>query len=66
MVAVTFIERAAIFIGESVTFIEGAVMFIRGTVVFIGKGGSAIGRSFKITGVGVGDIRGVNKYNLRR
>ena len=54
------------FIGGAVTFVEGAVTFIGGAVTFIGKGGSAIGRSFKTAGVRVGDIKGVNKRNLRR
>jgi len=42
------------------------VTFVRGAVTFIGKGGSAVGRSFKTAGVGVGDVKGVNKRNLRR
>jgi len=47
-------------------FIGGAVTFVRGAVTFIGKGGSAIGRLFKTAGVRVGDVKGVNKRNLRR
>jgi len=35
-------------------------------VTFIGKGGLAVGRSFKTAGVRVGDVKGVNKRNLRR
>ena len=34
--------------------------------MFIGKGGSAIGRLFKIARVRVGNVKGVNKRNLRR
>ena len=33
---------------------------------FIGKGGLAIIRLFKTAGVRVGNIKGVNKYNLRQ
>ena len=71
--AVTFVGGAATFVGEAITFVEravafvgGAVTFVRGAVTFIGEGGSAVGRSFKTAGVGVGDIKGVNKRNLRR
>jgi hypothetical protein len=35
-------------------------------VTFIGKGGSVVKGSFKAAGVGVDDIKGVNKHNLRR
>jgi hypothetical protein len=35
-------------------------------VTFITKGGLVIKRSFKAAGVGVDDIKGVNKRNLRR
>jgi len=73
MVAVTFVEGAATFIEEAVTFIEraiafigGAVTFIRGAVTFIDKGGSAVGRLFKTARVRVGDVKGVNKRDLRR
>ena len=48
------------------TFVRGAVTFVRGAVTFIGEGGSAVGRSFKIARVGVGDVKGVNERNLRR
>jgi len=72
-VAVTFVEGAATFIGEAVTFVEravafigGAMTFVRGAVTFVGKGGSAIGRSFKTARVGVGDVKGVNKRDLKR
>jgi len=72
-VAITFVEGAATFVGEAITFVEramafvgGAVTFVRGAVTFIDKGGSAIGRSFKIAGVGVGNIKGVNKRDLRQ
>ena len=40
--------------------------FIGGAVTFIGKGGSAVGRLFKTAGVRVGDVKGVNKRDLRR
>ena len=40
--------------------------FVKGAVTFIGKGGSAIGRSFKTARVRVGDVKGVNKHDLRR
>jgi len=72
-VAVTFVEGAATFIGEAVTFVEravafvgGAVTFIRGAVTFIGEGGSAVGRLFETARVRVGDVKGVNKRDLRR
>jgi len=42
------------------------VTFVKGAVTFIGKGGSAIGRSFKTARVRVGDVKGVNERNLRR
>ena len=65
--AVTFIEGAITFIGEgAVTSVEGAITFVGGVVTSIGEGGLAIGRSFKIARVGVDDIKGVNKRNLRR
>ena len=35
-------------------------------MIFVGKGGSAVGRLFKTAGVRVGNVRGVNKRNLRR
>ena len=57
--AITFIEGAIAFIGGAVTSIEGAV-------TFIGEGGLAVGRLFKIAGVRVGNIKGVNKRNSRR
>jgi hypothetical protein len=40
--------------------------FIGGSVTFIGKRGSVIGGSFKAARVGVNNIKGVNKYNLRQ
>ena len=46
-------------------FIGGAVTFIEGAVTFIGKGGSAIGGSFKTARVRVDNVR-VNKRDLRR
>jgi len=49
-----------------VAFIGGAVTFVRGAVTFIGKGGLAVGRLFKIARVRVGDVKGVNKRDLRR
>ena len=61
------------FVGGAVTSIKGAVSFIRGAVMsveeavtFIGEGGSAIKRSFETARVGVDDIKGVNKRNLRQ
>jgi len=72
-VAITFVEGAATFIGEAVTFVEravafigGAITFVRGAVTFVGEGGSAVGRLFKTAGVGVGDVKGVNKRDLER
>ena len=56
--ALASIEGAITFIGGTMTFVEGAV-------TFIGKEGSAIGGSFKIAGVRVSAVKGVNKYNLR-
>ena len=47
------------------TFIGGAVTFIGGAVTFVG-GSSAVGRSFETARVGVGNIKGVNKRDLRR
>ena len=64
--AVTFVERAVAFVGGAVMFVGGAVTFVRGAVTFVGEGGSAIGRSFKTAGVRVGDVKGVNKRDLRR
>jgi len=43
--------------------------FIGGAVTFIGEGGLAVGRLFKVAGIGtrvVDNIKGVNKRNLRR
>ena len=62
-----FIGGAVTFIGEgAVTSIEGAVTSVGGAITFVGKGGLAIGRSFKAAGVRVGDVKGVNKRDLRR
>ena len=47
-------------------FIKGAVISVKGAVMFVGKGGLAIGRSFEIARVKVGDIKGVNKCNLKQ
>ena len=64
--AVTFVGGAVTFVGEgAVTSVEGAVTSIGGAVTFIGKGGSAIGRLFKVAGVRVGNVKGVNKHDLR-
>ena len=49
----------------AVAFVKGDVIFIEGAVMFIGKGGSVVERLFKTAGVKVGDIKGVNKHNLR-
>ena len=61
------------FVGGAVTSVEGAVSFVGGAVTsvekavtFVGEGGSAVGRSFETAGVGVDDVRGVNKCNLKR
>ena len=35
-------------------------------MIFIDKGSSAIERLFKTAGVRIGDIKGVNKYNLKQ
>jgi hypothetical protein len=48
-----------------VAFVGGAVTFIEGAVAFIGEGGLAVGRLFKTAGVGVDDVKGVNKRDLR-
>ena len=61
-----FIEGTMTFIKGAVIFIKGAVTFIGEAVIFIGDGGLVVGRSFKIAGVGVGVIKGVNKCDLRR
>ena len=53
------------FIGGAITFIEGAMAFIGGAVTFVSEGGSAVGRLFKTARVRVGDVKGVNKRNLR-
>ena len=55
------------FVGKgAVTSIKGAIIFIGGAVTFIGKRGSAIERSFKTARVGVNNIKGVNKCNLKQ
>ena len=51
------------------TFVGGAVMFIEGAMIFIGEGSLAVGRLFKIAGIGTGvvdEIKGVNECDLRR
>ena len=71
--AVTFVEGAVIFIGGAVIFIDKeAVMSIKGAVTSIGEAVMSIGKRslaveklFKIAGVKVGDIKGVNKHDLR-
>ena len=65
MAAVAFIKGAIAFIGGAVMFIGRAVIFIGGAVTFISKGGSAVRRSFKTARVKVGDIKGVNKRDLK-
>ena len=63
----TFIKGAVTFIGKgAVTSVEGAVTFIGGAVTSVSKGGSAVGRSFKTAGVGVDDVKKVNKCNSRQ
>ena len=65
--AVTFIEGAVTFVGEgAVTSIEGAVTFVGGAVTSVDEESSAIGRSFKTARVRVGDVKGVNKRDLRQ
>ena len=66
MAAITFIG-AVTFIGGAVTSIERAVTFVGGAITFVGEGGSAVGGGlFKAARVGVGNIKGVNKRDLRR
>ena len=61
-----FIGGAVMFIEGTITFIgKGVVMSLEGAVISIGKGGLAVGRLFKIARVRVGDIKGVNKHNLK-
>jgi len=64
--AVTSVEGAVTFVGGAVTSVEGAVMFIGGAVTSVGEESSAVGRLFKTAGVRVGDVKGVNKRDLRR
>ena len=64
--AVTFVEGAVTSVGGAVTSIEGAVTFVGGAVTSIGEESSAVGRLFKTAGVRVGDVKGVNKRDLRR
>ena len=61
----TFVEGAVTFIVGAITFIKGAVAFIGGTATFVDKGGLAVGRLFKTARVRVGNVKGVNKRNLR-
>ena len=61
-----FIKGAVAFIGGAVIFIKRAIIFIGGAVTFISKGGSAIKKLFKTAGVKVGDIKGVDKCNLKQ
>jgi len=49
-----------------VAFVGGAVTFVEGAVTFVGKGGSAVGRSFKTARVKVGNVKGVNKRDLKQ
>jgi hypothetical protein len=64
---VTFIGGAVTFVEGAITFVGGAVTFVgEEAVTFIGKGGLAVGRSFKTAGVRVGDVKGVNKRDLRQ
>ena len=63
---VTFIKGTVIFIGKgAVISVKGAVIFVGGAVISVNKGSSAIKRLFETVRVGVGNIKGVNKYNLR-
>ena len=54
------------FIGGAITSIKGAVTFIGGAVTSVGEESSAVGKLFKIARVRVGDVKGVNKRDLRR
>ena len=48
------------------TSVGGAVTSVGGAVTSVGERSSAVGRSFETAGVGVGDVKGVNKRDLRR
>ena len=62
-----FVEGAVMFVGKgAVTSVEGAMTFVGGAITSVGEGSSAIGRSFKTAGVRVGNVKGVNKRDLRR
>jgi hypothetical protein len=63
---VTFIGGAVTFVEGAIAFIGGAVASVEGAITFVGEGGSAIGRLFKTARVRVGDVKGVNKRDLRR
>jgi len=63
---VTSVEGAVTFIGGAVMSVKGAVTFIGGAITSVGEESSAIGRLFKTARVRVGNIKGVNKRNLRR
>jgi len=63
---VTSIEGAVMFVGGAVTSVKGAVIFIGGAVTSIGEESPAVGRLFKIAGVKVGDVKGVNERDLKR
>jgi hypothetical protein len=72
--AVTFVEGAVTSVGGAVTSVgegavtsvEGAVTFVGGAVTSVGEESSAVGRLFKTARVRVGEVKGVNKRNLRR
>jgi len=65
--AVTSVGGAVTSVGEgAVTSVEGAVTFVGGAVTSVGEESSAVGRLFKIAGVRVGEVKGVNKRDLRR
>ena len=63
--AIAFVGGAATFVEGAVTSVEGAVTFVGGAVTSVGEGSLAVGRLFKIARVRVGDVKGVNKRDLR-
>ena len=60
-----WVAKSLLELTAAVAFIEGAIAFIGGAVTFVGEGGSAVGRLFETARVGVGDVKGVNKRDLR-
>ena len=63
----TSVGGAVTSVGEgAVTSVEGAVTFVGGAVTSVGEESLAVGRLFKTARVRVGEVKGVNKRNLRR